>query len=70
MRTLPINKKGYPEMTKSQLPCIDLKTIMADGKRVILKHGDKPYMLSITKRGKLILTAADESKEHSLDQAN
>lgn len=32
---------------------------MAGQKQVILKHGNKPYLLSITRRGKLILTAAE-----------
>jgi len=50
-------------MTPAKLPNIDLKTVMADNKRVILKHGDKPYLLSITRRGKLILTAAESPSE-------
>ncbi|PWQ92552.1 hemin uptake protein HemP [Leucothrix pacifica] len=69
MRTLPINTKSNTEMTESQLPFIDLKTIMANGKRVILKHGEKPYLLSITRRGKLILTAADDCKGSTPSQA-
>ena len=31
---------------------------MADHKKIILQHNEKPYLLSITRRGKLILTAA------------
>lgn len=36
---------------------------MRDKKKLILEHGDKPYLLSITRKGRLILTAADEEKE-------
>ncbi|PID46563.1 MAG: hypothetical protein CSB47_03335 [Proteobacteria bacterium] len=46
-------------MNTSELPSLNLKTIMAGQKQVILKHGNKPYLLSITRRGKLILTAAE-----------
>lgn len=41
---------------------INLKELMRGGKKLILEHGDKPYLLSITRKGKLILTAADEKK--------
>ena len=61
MRIHPINNTDRTEMTTSLPPSINLKTIMADQKKVILKHGDKPYLLSITRRGKLILTAAAEA---------
>ena len=44
---------------------INLCDLMRDKKKLILEHGDKPYLLSITRRGKLILTAADEEKESS-----
>ena len=52
-------------MSNSSLPSIKLKEIMADSKKIILKHGDKPYLLSITRRGKLILTASEEPSENS-----
>ena len=39
---------------------INLSDLMGDKKKLILNHGDKPYLLSITRKGKLILTAADE----------
>ena len=39
---------------------INLSDLMGDKKKLILNHGDKPYLLSITRRGKLILTAADD----------
>ena len=42
---------------------INLSDLMRDKKKLILEHGDKPYLLSITRKGRLILTAADEEKE-------
>jgi len=42
---------------------IKLSDLMRDEKKLILEHGDKPYLLSITRKGRLILTAADEEKE-------
>lgn len=42
---------------------IKLRDLMRDKKKLILEHGDKPYLLSITRKGKLILTAADENEE-------
>lgn len=44
-------------------PKIKLCELMRGKKRVILEHGDKPYLLSITRKGKLILTAADHPLE-------
>lgn len=41
---------------------INLKELMRGSRKLILEHGDKPYLLSITRKGKLILTAADEDK--------
>lgn len=37
---------------------IHLKDLMKDNKQILLSHGEKLYRLSITRRGKLILTAA------------
>ncbi|WP_022952835.1 hemin uptake protein HemP [Leucothrix mucor] len=51
-------------MTESTLRSVDLAEIMADSKKIILKHGEKPYLLSITRRGKLILTAAETNDEN------
>lgn len=51
-------------MTESTLRRVDLAEIMADSKKIILKHGEKPYLLSITRRGKLILTAAETNNEN------
>lgn len=42
---------------------IPLQELMNGGKKVILEHGDKPYLLSITRKGKLILTAAEQAVE-------
>lgn len=52
-------------MSNPSLPSIKLKEIMADSKKIILKHGDKPYLLSITRRGKLILTASEAPMDNS-----
>jgi hemin uptake protein HemP len=45
---------AIPELMKQ----IKLTELMQGDKQVILKHDDKLYKLSITRRGKLILTAA------------
>lgn len=44
--------------------CLDLRRInveewMQGCRKVILQHGTRPYILTITRRGKLILTAAE-----------
>lgn len=44
--------------------CLDLRRInveewMQGCKKVILQHGARPYVLTVTRRGKLILTAAE-----------
>lgn len=36
---------------------IEIRELMQNDKRIILWHGQKPYQLAITKKGKLILTA-------------
>ncbi|MFZ1341959.1 hemin uptake protein HemP [Thiothrix eikelboomii] len=46
------------------MQCLDLRRInveewMQGCKKVIIQHGSRPYVLTITRRGKLILTAAD-----------
>lgn len=48
-------------MNHTSLRKINLRELMSGGKKVILEHGERPYLLSITRKGKLILTAADES---------
>lgn len=52
-------------MNDSSLRKINLRELMSGGKKVILEHGEKPYLLSITRKGKLILTAADDSKTNT-----
>ncbi|MCB1638806.1 MAG: hemin uptake protein HemP [Thiothrix sp.] len=44
-------------------PWIDLNTLMRGQRRVLLRHGERPYQLSITRRGRLILTAADQDTD-------
>lgn len=46
------------------MQCLDLRRInveewMQGCKKVIIQHGSRPYVLTITRRGKLILTAAE-----------
>lgn len=55
-----VNSSTLMNMSSKPLVKIKLQELMRGGKRLILEHGDKPYMLSITRKGKLILTAADE----------
>lgn len=48
------------------MSCLDLRRInleewMQGCKKIIIQHGSRPYVLTITSRGKLILTAADTS---------
>ena len=48
--------------------CLDLRRInveewMQGCKKVILQHGARPYVLTITRRGKLILAAAETQLE-------
>ena len=42
----------------AELPCINLDNWMQGFKKIILKHGTRPYFLTITRKGNLILTAA------------
>lgn len=41
-----------------QLKRIHLKELMQDSKKIIIEHDNKSYLLSVTRKGKLILTAA------------
>jgi hemin uptake protein HemP len=38
---------------------IPLSTLMQGKKKIVLEHAGRPYLLSITRRGRLILTAAE-----------
>ena len=54
----------------ASMQCIELRQInleewMRGCKKVILQHGTRPYLLTITRRGKLILTAADLAANES-----
>lgn len=49
-------------MSSKPLVKIKLKELMQGSRKLILEHGGKPYLLSITRKGKLILTAADEKQ--------
>ena len=49
-------------MNHSELSCIEVSKIMQGKKKVIFIHSEKHYLLSITRRGKLILTAATEDE--------
>ncbi len=42
---------------------ISIKDIMQGEKQAIILHADKRYSLTITRRGKLILTSAENAKE-------
>ncbi|MGL4184987.1 MAG: hemin uptake protein HemP [Thiotrichaceae bacterium] len=42
----------------AELPCINLDDWMQGFKKIMLKHGTRPYFLTITRKGNLILTAA------------
>lgn len=50
-------------MKHSELSRIEVSKIMQGNKNAILIHAEKRYLLSITRRGKLILTAAIEDGE-------
>ena len=50
-------------MNHSELCCIEVSKIMQGNKNAILLHANKRYLLSITRRGKLILTSAAEDGE-------
>ncbi len=47
-------------MKLSELSHIKVSNIMHGNKKAVLMHNNKQYLLSITRRGKLILTIADE----------
>ncbi len=47
------------KMSVSKLSHIEVSKIMQGNKKVVLLHANKHYLLSITRRGKLILTVAE-----------
>ncbi|GAA0416568.1 hypothetical protein GCM10009133_26290 [Cocleimonas flava] len=44
---------------------VDVSQLMNGQNKMILEHKEKPYLLSITRRGKLILTAHQPPPTHS-----
>ena len=50
-------------MTDTKPPLVNLEELMRGYKKVILQHGKRPYFLTITRRGNLILTSADDETE-------
>ena len=46
-------------MDISNLATIEVKELMKGAKQVLLLHAKKYYLLSITRKGKLILTLAE-----------
>ncbi len=48
-------------MSHSTLSQIEVSNMMQGNNKIILLHADKHYLLSITRRGKLILTSAVET---------
>lgn len=40
---------------------INLEELMRGCKKIILQHGKRPYYLTITRRGNLILTSAEDA---------
>jgi hemin uptake protein HemP len=54
---------GALRMTDTKPPLVNLEELMRGCKKVILQHGKRPYFLTITRRGNLILTSADDDAE-------
>lgn len=50
-------------MKLSELSHVDVGSMMQGNKKAVLMHNNKQYLLSITRRGKLILTIAEEKKD-------
>ena len=52
-------------MDISNLATVEVKDLMKDAKQILLLHAKKSYLLSITRKGKLILTLAEPSQNKS-----
>ncbi|MCF6190819.1 MAG: hemin uptake protein HemP [Cocleimonas sp.] len=50
-------------MKLSELSHIDVGNMMQGNKKAVLMHNHKQYLLSVTRRGKLILTLAEEKTD-------
>lgn len=48
-------------MSDVEPPRINLEELMRGCKKIILQHGKRPYCLTITRRGNLILTSAEDA---------
>jgi hypothetical protein len=48
-------------MNLTELSHIEVSKIMQGNNKAVLLHANKRYLLSITRRGKLILTLAEDS---------
>ncbi len=46
-------------MDISNLATVEVKDLMKDAKQILLLHANKAYLLSITRKGRLILTLAE-----------
>lgn len=55
-------------MTDIEPRRVNLEDLMRGCKKIILQHGKRPYCLSITRRGNLILTSAEETETKSGSQ--
>lgn len=61
---------GMLHMTDAELRRIHLEEWMRGCKKVILQHGQRPYFLTITRKGNLILTSADSADEEAVATPN
>jgi len=52
-------------MNFSELRHIKVSNMMQGNKKAVLLHANKQYLLSITRRGKLILTVAESKTEQN-----
>jgi Hemin uptake protein hemP. len=50
-------------MTDVEPHRVNLEELMRGCKKIILQHGKRPYCLTITRRGNLILTSADDDAD-------
>ncbi|MGB3919458.1 hemin uptake protein HemP [Thiothrix litoralis] len=50
-------------MTDAEPKRVNLDELMRGCKKIILQHGKRPYCLTITRRGNLILTSADDDTD-------
>ena len=53
------------QSTSNPSAAVDVSQLMNGQNKMILEHKEKPYLLSITRRGKLILTAHQPASTHS-----